>query len=422
MSQLFRPQVLAQVADPDQLDQSLRLIRPGYLLGFGLIGLIMIAGLVWSLVSTAPVKAGGSGVLLSPAGVAAVTVTGAGYVDTLRVAPGDRVQAGQVLALIRQPVREDALRAAEEEAEDARQRLASMSAEFARQETLQTDLTQRLRAATEARITSLDAQLDTLNQRLAGEAGLRDQGMVSAVSLFETQTQVAQVGQELAAARNRLTELELEHEREAARRQQQLAELAMQAQNLARKAANLRREFERDRQVMAPAAGIVAEISVDLHEPVSAGQRLARLLVTAAAKLELTALAYVPARDGKKIQPGMEAYVSPSTVRFELDGYLLGRVTRVAELPATREGLMRRLKNAVLVDDILRAGTPLEIEVALTENPDTPSGYAWTSGLGPEVHLEPGTLARTEVVVDRIHLISLLFPAMDYVFGWVKAR
>lgn len=117
----------------------------------------------------------------------------------------------------------------------------------------------------------------------------------------------------------------------------------------------------------------------------------------------------------------MSARVSPSTVKFELEGYILGRVIRVAELPASREGLLRRLKNAVLVEEILKAGTPFEVEVELQRDAKTPSGYAWTSGEGPDIRIEPGTLARTEVVVERIHIISLIFPAMDYVFGWFKA-
>ena len=95
---------------------------------------------------------------------------------------------------------------------------------------------------------------------------------------------------------------------------------------------------------------------------------------------------------------------------------------RVSELPASREALLRRLRNAVLVDDLLKNGAPVEIEVALQPEAAAPSGYAWTSGVGPDIRLEPGTLARTQVVVERIHLISLLFPAMDYVYGWFKPR
>ena len=53
---LFRPQALAKVTDPDQLDQSLRLVRPCHLLGFGVVAVVLGAGLAWSLIATAPVN------------------------------------------------------------------------------------------------------------------------------------------------------------------------------------------------------------------------------------------------------------------------------------------------------------------------------------------------------------------------------
>jgi len=148
---------------------------------------------------------------------------------------------------------------------------------------------------------------------------------------------------------------------------------------------------------------------------------IARLLVADAGEVRLTAIAYLPGAEGKKVKANMSARVAPSTVKVELEGYVLGRVIRVAELPASREGLLRRLKNTVLVEEILKAGAPFEIEVDLQRDATTPRGYAWTSGEGPDIRIEPGTLARTEVVVERIHIISLIFPAMDYVFGWFKA-
>lgn len=422
MNPLYRPQALAKVTDPDQLDQSLRLVRPRHLLGFGVVAAVLVAGLAWSLIATAPVKVSGPGVLLSPAGVAAVTTRDTGHVEQLLVRPGDRVVPDQPLALIRSPERSDELLAAEEEASEAQALYQALAQEFAAQDRLQADLLTRMTAATAERIESLEALLTTLTKQRAGEAGLRDKGMVSSRQFFETETQLAQTAHELAMARNRITELALDQEQQASKRQQELAEQRLRAQNLRRRADNLSRKYERDRQVLATVAGLVAEIGVDVDDPVSAGQAIARLVVAREEASGLTAIAYLPAAEGKKVKPDMLAQVSPSTVKFELEGYVLGRVLRVSELPASREALLRRLRNDVLVDDLLKEGTPIEIEVALQEDGSTPSGYAWTSGVGPDIRLEPGTLARTQVVVERVHLISLLFPAMDYVYGWFKAR
>lgn len=418
---LFRPQALAKVTDPDQLDQALRVVRPRHVLGFGVVAVVMVIGLIWSVISTAPVKVGGPGVLLSPSGVASVTAPAAGRVDQLFVQPGDQVTVDQPIALLRDPEQLDQLRAAEDETREVQERYQALQEEFTAQDRLQADLRSRLRTAYADRIAALEAQTTTLAKRYEGEAKLRERGIVSGVNLFQTETELAQVQNELATVRNRINELALDYEQQVAKRRQELAELRIRVQNLMRRAANLRREYERNRQVRATTAGAIAEIGVDVDDPVTSGQVIARLLVADAGEVRLTAIAYLPGAEGKKVKAGMSARVAPSTVKVELEGYVLGRVIQVAELPASREGLLRRLKNAVLVEEILKAGTPFEVEVDLQRDATTPSGYAWTSGEGPDIRIEPGTLARTEVVVERIHIISLIFPAMDYVFGWFKA-
>jgi hypothetical protein len=50
-----------------------------------------------------------------------------------------------------------------------------------------------------------------------------------------------------------------------------------------------------------------------------------------------------------------------------------------------------------------------QIEVALTEA-NTPTGYAWTSGLGPPEPLTAGTLVHSSVITAVRAPITLLFP------------
>jgi NHLM bacteriocin system secretion protein len=418
---IFRPQALEKVSDPDQLDQTLAIVRPRHVLAIGVVTAIVLAGLVWSFYATAPVIVGGRGVLLSTAGVATVAAQGGGQIEQVLASPGERIERGQPLFRVLQPERLDALHSAEAEAEDVGLRYQVLETEYAAQDRMQQDLMERLRAAIVERTDNLASQRAILIERRKAEGALREKGMISAMNAFETERLLAQVENELATARARINELSLEQEQGAAQRHQELAQLRIQLQNLRRRANNLRREYERDQTIFAAASGTLAEVAVDLNDFVSAGQVVARLVVGESQAASLNAIAYLPAADGKRVKSGMTVRVAPSTIKVERDGYILGRVTRVAELPASREGMMRRLKNSVLTDELLRMGTPFEIEVQLQHDPNTPSGYAWTSGTGPDIRVEPGTLARTEVVVERIHLISLLFPAMEYVYGWARA-
>ena len=84
--------------------------------------------------------------------------------------------------------------------------------------------------------------------------------------------------------------------------------------------------------------------------------------------------------------------------------------------------MMRRLKNGLLVDQLLRAGTPIEVEIELQRAADTPSGYVWSSGKGPDISINAGTIAQAAVVVDRTRIIALALPAFDYILRIMNVR
>lgn len=421
MNMLYRPAAMAKVTDPDELDRTLEIVRPMHVLGLGLVAAVMLAGLVWSILATAPERVGGEGVLLSSAGVAVVTSPDTGWVERLLVRPGDLVEKDTPVAEIRRPDLLDQWQSAATEAEQARRYHATLEASSEAQWRLADEQEARLLSAYDKHLKSLEAQRDVLLQLSEGKAKLRAQGAISTESLMESQAALAALNNEVHSLRNRITELEVERERGRNQERRELDKARMEADRLRDHAANLRREYERDRLALSPAAGVVVELSVSTGDPLTPGQAMARLLSSSGeAKGAILALAYIPAADGKRIETGMDARIALSTVKRELDGYLLGQVTRVADLPSSRASLMNRLRNDVLVDKILAAGPPLEIEVALRPEPANPSGYLWSSGKGPAIRIQPGTLTQTEVTVDRTHVISLLFPAFDHVFGWFR--
>ena len=83
----------------------------------------------------------------------------------------------------------------------------------------------------------------------------------------------------------------------------------------------------------------------------------------------LQAVLFVPASAGKKVQPGMTVRVSPSTVKREEYGSMLGKVTWVAEFPSTSRGMTRLLGNDALVTKLMEQGPPIQVNVALDARP-----------------------------------------------------
>ena len=68
----------------------------------------------------------------------------------------------------------------------------------------------------------------------------------------------------------------------------------------------------------------------------------------------LQAIIYVPAGEGKHITPDDVVRISPSTVKAEEYGFMLGKVSSISDYPVTSPGMMETLKNDSLVQEFMR--------------------------------------------------------------------
>jgi multidrug resistance efflux pump len=113
------------------------------------------------------------------------------------------------------------------------------------------------------------------------------------------------------------------------------------------------------------------------------------------------AVAFLPAEQGAQVRVGMPALVAVSALPQAQYGYLTGTVSAVALLPVTADRV-RLLTggNDTLPEFFLSAGPVVEVTVTLDADPETPSGYAWTTGEGPDAQVATGTLTRVSIVVS----------------------
>jgi len=154
---------------------------------------------------------------------------------------------------------------------------------------------------------------------------------------------------------------------------------------------------------------------VDRGDVVSPGTPILNLEVVSE---NLMAVLFVPATAGKRVQPGMAVRLSPSTVKREEFGSILGRVTWAAEYPSTSRGMIRLLGNEALAQKLMQEGPPIQVNVALTRDPSTPSGFRWTSSKGPSLKISSGTLATGDVVVRQEAPINLVIPKLREKLGF----
>ena len=413
-SRVFRQAALDRLVSPEQLHTLMQVTDPkGWLALLG-CALLLATAVVWGFLGHVPTKVQASGILIFAGGLADVAPLGEGQIASLEVEVGDYVQKGQVIAQIAQPdlveqikglkLRLEQLKSNYERAKRAGGQDASLRLQAASQ---QRKSIQDAVAAAEARSRELRERLETQTKLL--EKGLVTKEVVESTRQAVTTSEVS--AQSMRADMQRLTVDSFSAER--ANETALMAE-TLQCQETEREIKLLEEKLQQNSRVVSTHPGRVIEVRSTVGDVVGPGQPVASLeLIGKDARLE--ALLYVDSRQGKIFKPGMEVQVSPSIVRKERYGVLLGRVRMVESFPSTRHGMMRVLHNDQLVDSFLTetSGTPIAVRAALTVDTTTPSGYRWSSGKGPDLVLTSGTRCEANVTTRTQRPIGLVLPWLE---------
>ena len=124
---------------------------------------------------------------------------------------------------------------------------------------------------------------------------------------------------------------------------------------------------------------------------------------------ELVVTAYIDAADGKSVDPGMKVYISPSSAPAAQYGSMLGHVRSVSASPVDQKRLELMVgRNPALIQRLTGSGAVVEVQITLDPDPSTPTGFDWTSGMGPEYPITSGTLSKVQIVTQDRRPISRL--------------
>ena len=172
-----------------------------------------------------------------------------------------------------------------------------------------------------------------------------------------------------------------------------ISELDLQIQEL-------RIRYDDEREVRAERAGRVIEVVVSAGNVIAPGKTLLRL-ESLTGPLEV--LAYVSALEGKKVRPGMEVRVVPTTEPALAHGHVRGRVNYVSAYPVTREYLTSEFGgNERLADYLLADGSSIEVGIELL-------GDSISAKSQPAPAVETGLLVDAFVVLETVRPYSLIF-------------
>jgi HlyD family secretion protein len=411
---IFRKAALERLSSPEQLDYLMSITSPAGWLALAALAIIFFLIVLWGFLGRIPDSVSGRGILIRGGAVYDVAAGSDGFITQVLVKPGDQVSSGQTIATMSQSELESKIRSKEAELKVLRAQDADMTAreeksdaaaiaDYQKEEKALVDAEKTYRVQIQANQQEYDNQQSLLQKGLATQANVnraRDNLYAVQLQLSDTQVKESQI---------RTDQIKLTRETQSSRneRTKEINKADLQLQEYIE---------QRDAgvKVICRYSGRVIEKLVERGSPVNAKDRV---VTVEAENVPMLAVIYVPAAEGKKVLPQQEIQISPSTVKAEEYGFILGKVTSVSYFPSTPDGMKVILRNEALVKELSTKGAPIEVTADLTADPSTKSGYKWSSSQGPPTGIFSGTLANAQIVVQRKPPVEFVIPKIKEIIG-----
>lgn len=405
------PQILAA---PQHLDRALSVTTPKGWLALLTLTALMGAVVAWAILGEVVTYVHGGGILMSRGGTVfdAASPEG-GRLAHIGPALGELVSAGDVVAELENP--------------EARERHGNLLALVAERTGTLRDREAEAREENALIDENLDRQranldvlertgrelVETADARLRANLALLEQGLVARTEIGDYEEAVDMARRNLFDIMRRRDDADSESLRRRNDLRVRVDDARAQLKEAEREVKELETLIETLR-IRAPVSGRVTEIKAQVGAVLEPGESVLGIQTGQAG---LDVLMYVSTADGKRIEPGMPARVSPNTVRHMEYGYMTGFVESISEFPASVESMAAVLQNQELAETFSSGGTPYSGRIGLTPDAATESGFAWTSAKGAEVAVTAGTVAQIEIEVERQRPITLVIPLIKEGLG-----
>jgi HlyD family secretion protein len=411
----FRAAALDRAASPEQFDHLVVITKPSDWIWAAVICLLLVAAIIWGIVGRIPTRVSGEGILISNGDrVVDAVSAAAGKLASVSVTVGDHVVKGQPIARIVQTdieqkhseavavlgekQREHAVLAARVQSE-----LVVKNQNFAK---LEDALNQVIKATTQ-RVQFLVVDVRSLEDLLA-------KGYTTRKNLSDRREELTSAQQRLDDTRNQILKLRADKTDLETQRDRELRQSEFSLNEAQRQVSATEESLSQNTQVISPIEGRVVEVKISTGSVLAVG--------TAVVEIEsegntLEAVIYIPADQGKRIKPGMQVQLEPSTVKREEFGMMLGTVETVSDFPMTPQGMTAVLHNETLVTHFSHDGAPYAAKVVLAQDEATSTGYRWAVGNGPNLRLTSGTLTRAEITTRHQRPLDLVIPLIRHLTG-----
>ena len=409
---LFRKKALQKLSSPEQLDTTVKLIPSNGWLSLLALGLFTLVIVLWGFLGSLNYPQYGTGVIVSGERVHNVYCTGTGIVNSMAVKVGDYIEYGQVIGRIDLPQQindiieiKDKIILLHKEYEEVK---AMDEKYFA---TIENYYDAQI-ASSKEQVIELELMFNWYAKFLSNAEDVKNMGIISDYTLQQERQEYTTLLSNLSTMRNNQLNYDAEkqntifsqrkdHFSRMENIKEQIYQTGDQIKNL------MAQSF-----ITSYSGGYVQEILAYQGDLVQANQAV--ITLSEGTENGLKAVLYFSTVEGKGIQYGMDAQVTPTFLQAEDYGSIRGLVMTSSPYPVSEAEITETLLNSSLSNVILNStgGSPYKVEVSLFTSSSTFSGYKWTSSNGPLLKIKQGTLV-TGAIITRtekpINLVVELF-------------
>lgn len=411
----FRKSALEKLSTPEKLDQLIKVTDRKAWIALLTISLAIITVMVWSIFGKVKTKLDVIGVIQGGE-VHEVVATSQGQLVELNVKIGSYVKRGDVIAVLQQPELNQQIEDAKAVLNDRNFEMERLVSYGGQGSQLQNEFISQTRKSILGEIESERKKISFLYNQLEAENTLLGKGLI-------VKSQVASTKQQIEASKNTIERLKGQMAETSSQENNVNFDLqqkiTLQNQRIAEAKRNLeflKERFDNQKNLKSPYDGEVVEVLTDRGIVVGAGTPLFKLKNQKETDKKITSILYIPSKDGKKIKKGMEALVSPSTVQPQEFGFIKGKITYVSDFPITQQGMLTSVKNDQLAKGLLAMGPLFEVHVDFENDPNSFSGFSWTSAKGPDVKIKEGTSCMGKITIKEERPVTLVVPAFKKFF------
>jgi len=411
---LYRKAAIRHHFAQGDVDEALRVSRPSDWIVIGAVTVLAALVLTWAFVGSLPVMVQGKGLILPAGGIAQVKTEDGGVVLTPPPANGRRVKNGDLLVRIIPETNRQSLKNSIKKENDAEHFYRAQKSAYAAVK----------KASEEAQNTYIKLMTDNLKKlkeivsdqerQYANLKELYGKQMTTISELLAAEEAAAGAYRSYNQARIQLAQQKVSV-REDLLRQELSLRSAQSSYLSAREDRKYQEALVKSGEIRAPMDGVVRQCVLQAGDSAAAGTPVC--LLEGEGEPDLVYL-FFKTDDAERLKVGGPARVEVLSYPADRYGKLIGRVTAIAPLPATRELIEESAGYSGILARELESGAPVSrVTVRLETVRRNGKTVFRKTGAGAPFPVVSGMVCRGEAVVERQVPITLVIPALKKWFG-----